>query len=77
MEKNNITLDPRSSYDSPSPADISVPTEGMLQRSSRIKRIQTTAMILLFFAAVINYLDPLSLSVPNLTIREELVLFAT
>ena len=31
--------------------------QGLVQRSTRIKRIQTTAMLLLFFAAVINYLD--------------------
>ena len=77
MEKNNITLDPSSSFDTSSSADINVPPEGMVQRSSRIKRIQTTAMILLFFAAVINYLDRSSLSVANLTIREELGLSAT
>lgn len=70
--KNNITLDPSSSFGTSSSADINVPPEGMVQRSSRIKRIQTTAMILLFFAAVINYLDRSSLSVANLTIREEL-----
>ncbi len=34
-------------------------------------------MLLLFFAAVINYLDRSSLSVANLTIREELGLSAT
>nr|WP_237028212.1 MFS transporter [Pectobacterium wasabiae] len=73
MEKNNITLDPRSSFDTRS----SAPPEGIVQRSSRIKRIQTTAMILLFFAAVINYLDRSSLSVANLTIRQELGLSAT
>jgi len=77
VEKNNITLDPSSSFGTSSSADINVPPEGMVQRSSRIKRIQTTAMILLFFAAVINYLDRSSLSVANLTIREELGLSAT
>ena len=77
MEKNNITLDPSSSFGTSSSADINVPPDGMVQRSSRIKRIQTTAMILLFFAAVINYLDRSSLSVANLTIREELGLSAT
>ena len=51
MEKNNITLDPSSSFGTSSSADINVPPEGMVQRSSRIKRIQTTAMILLFFVA--------------------------
>ncbi|EFO1269738.1 MFS transporter [Escherichia albertii] len=77
MEKENITLDPRSSFGSSSSADIPVPPDGLVQRSTRIKRIQTTAMLLLFFAAVINYLDRSSLSVANLTIREELGLSAT
>ncbi|BCL05004.1 hypothetical protein RVB1_36560 [Escherichia coli] len=71
MEKENITLDPRSSFTPSSSADIPVPPDGLVQRSTRIKRIQTTAMLLLFFAAVINYLDRSSLSVANLTIREE------
>lgn len=77
MEKENITLDPRSSFTPSSSADIPVPPDGLVQRSTRIKRIQTTAMLLLFFAAVINYLDRSSLSVANLTIREELGLSAT
>ena len=54
MEKENITLDPRSSFTPSSSADIPVPPDGLVQRSTRIKRIQTTAMLLLFFAAVIN-----------------------
>ncbi|GDN22403.1 L-galactonate transporter [Escherichia coli] len=66
MEKENITLDPRSSFTPSSSADIPVPPDGLVQRSTRIKRIQTTAMLLLFFAAVINYLDRSSLSVANL-----------
>ncbi|MCJ8701867.1 MFS transporter, partial [Escherichia coli] len=77
MEKENITIDPRSSFTPSSSADIPVPPDGLVQRSTRIKRIQTTAMLLLFFAAVINYLDRSSLSVANLTIREELGLSAT
>lgn len=77
MEKENITLDPRSSFTPSSSADIPVPPDGLVQRSTRIKRIQATAMLLLFFAAVINYLDRSSLSVANLTIREELGLSAT
>ncbi|MFO6485440.1 hypothetical protein ACLBR5_28905 [Escherichia coli] len=48
-----------------------MPPDGLVQRSTRIKRIQTTAMLLLFFAAVINYLDRSSLSVAKSTIREE------
>lgn len=71
MEKENINLDPHSSFTAPSLADIPVPPDGLVQRSARIKRIQTTAMLLLFFAAVINYLDRSSLSVANLTIRED------
>ncbi|XNM72364.1 hypothetical protein ACLK11_25075 [Escherichia coli] len=77
MEKENITLDPRSSFTPSSSADIPVPPDGLVQRSTRIKRIQTTAMLLLFFAAVMDYLDRSSLSVANLTIREELGLSAT
>lgn len=72
MEKENITLDPRSSFTPSSSADIPVPPDGLVQRSTRIKRIQTTAMLLLFFAAVINYLDRSSLSVANLTIRRRI-----
>lgn len=70
MEKNNITLDPQAAFDKPQPVDIPVPSDSLLQRSPRIKRIQTTAMVLLFLAAVINYLDRSSLSVANLTIRQ-------
>ena len=77
MEKNDITLDPRTTFDKTTEADIAVPPDGLLKRSARIKRIQTTAMLLLFFAAVINYLDRSSLSVANLTIRQELGLSAT
>ncbi|MFS2221615.1 MFS transporter [Pantoea sp. B65] len=54
-----------------------VPARGVLLRSPRIKKIQTTAMILLFLAAIINYLDRSSLSVANMTIRGELGLSAT
>ncbi len=45
MEKENITLDPRSSFTPSSSADIPVPPDGLVQRSTRIKRIQTTAML--------------------------------
>lgn len=58
MEKENITLDPRSSFTPSSSADIPVPPDGLVQRSTRIKRIQTTAMLLLFFAAVIKLSRP-------------------
>ena len=46
-------------------------------RSPRIRKIQITAMLLLLFAAIINYLDRSSLSVANMTIREEMGLSAT
>lgn len=77
MEKENITLDPHSSFRSSSSVDIPVPPNGLIQRSPRIKHIQTTAMLLLFIAAVINFLDRSSLSVANVTIRGELGLNAT
>jgi len=77
VEKSNITLDPQTTFDKENIPNMSLPPAGAIQRSARIKRIQTTAMLLLFFAAVINYLDRSSLSVANLTIREELGLSAT
>jgi len=77
VEKSNITLDPQTTFDKENIPDMSLPPAGAIQRSARIKRIQTTAMLLLFFAAVINYLDRSSLSVANLTIREELGLSDT
>lgn len=69
MESQNITIDPQTDFKEGKAEPLSVPLENTLQRSSRIKKIQTTAMILLFLAAVINYLDRSSLSVANLTIR--------
>ncbi|XBS71862.1 MFS transporter [Acerihabitans sp. KWT182] len=51
--------------------------EGILPRSEKIKRLQITAMVLLFIAAIINFLDRSSLSVANMTIRQELGLNAT
>jgi len=59
------------------PTATIVPDHGPLQRPARIKRIQTTAMILLFLAAIINYLDRSSLSVANQTIRGDLGLSGT
>jgi sugar phosphate permease len=56
---------------------IPMPPEGMLVRSARIKKIQTTAMLLLFLAAIINFLDRSSLSVANSTIRQEMGLSGT
>ena len=77
MEQQNITIDPQTTFKKGKAETISVPLDNTLTRSTRIKKIQTTAMILLFLAAVINYLDRSSLSVANLTIREELGLSAT
>ena len=65
MEKENITLDPRSSFTPSSSADIPVPPDGLVQRSTRIKRIQATAMLLLFFAAVINSVSYTHLTLPT------------
>ena len=77
MESRNITIDPQTTFDKGKAETMTVPLDNMLTRSTRIKKIQTTAMILLFLAAVINYLDRSSLSVANLTIREDLGLSAT
>ncbi|TGB63487.1 MULTISPECIES: MFS transporter [unclassified Escherichia] len=76
MKKGNINLAPRSSFSSLS-EDIPEQPEKLVQCSPRIKRIRTIAMFLLFVAAVINFLDRSSLSVANLTIRQELGLNAT
>lgn len=76
MDKNNVVINHDAGVLNPisdEVPEISPNTE----RSARIKRIQTVAMILLFLAAVINFLDRSSLSVANLTIREELGLSAT
>jgi len=59
------------------PRSTVVPERGPLIRSARLKRVQTTAMILLFLAAIINYLDRSSLSVANQTIRGDLGLSGT
>ncbi|HEI8865835.1 MFS transporter [Serratia sp. AKBS12] len=56
---------------------IPMPPDGAIIRSARIKKIQTTSMILLFLAAIINFLDRSSLSVANSTIREEMGLSGT
>lgn len=77
MEKtNSIKRDKNHCADSPE-TDIVDSLNIVPEKSKRIKRIQMTAMILLFLAAIINYLDRSSLSVANLTIREELGLSAT
>ncbi|MBE5253659.1 MFS transporter [Mixta mediterraneensis] len=54
-----------------------VPMRSDVVRSPRIRKIQVTAMLLLLLAAMINYLDRSSLSVANMTIREEMGLNAT
>lgn len=48
-----------------------------LQKTSRIKRIQTVSLILLFTAGIINFLDRGSLSIANAAIRNDLGLSAT
>ena len=53
-----------------SPDEAFVPWRSDIVRSPRIRKVQITAMLLLLFAAVINYLDRSSLSVANMTIRE-------
>ncbi len=56
MEKENITLDPRSSFTPSSSADIPVPPDGLVQRSTRIKRIQTTGndsnLLIVFYVQI-------------------------
>lgn len=61
----------------PSPGQDYIPMRSDVVRSPRIRKIQITAMLLLLFAAIINYLDRSSLSVANMTIREEMGLSAT
>ncbi|WP_413736312.1 MFS transporter [Sodalis sp. RH21] len=77
MEKSNIVFDPSTDREKPAAQIIPIPADGIPLRSARIKKIQTTAMILLFLAAVINFLDRSSLSVANLTIRADLGINAT
>ncbi|WP_426817188.1 MFS transporter [Winslowiella sp. 2C04] len=72
----SVTGNEASTAKGADPVDF-VPARGAILRSPRIKKIQTTAMILLFLAAIINYLDRSSLSVANMTIRGELGLSAT
>ncbi len=70
----------RGRENAPAPAAAEqdfVPSRGDVVRSPRIRKIQITSMLLLLFAAIINYLDRSSLSVANMTIREELGLSAT
>ncbi|RXY82522.1 MFS transporter, partial [Klebsiella pneumoniae] len=54
MESKIITIAPHTDFKEWKADPPSVPLPNTLHRSSRIKNIQTTAMILLFLAAVIN-----------------------
>ena len=76
MQNTTVTGRDSSSPTPPGSNDY-VPARGDVVRSPRIRKIQITAMLLLLFAAIINYLDRSSLSVANMTIREELGLSAT
>ncbi|MBS0975935.1 MFS transporter [Serratia rubidaea] len=77
MEKTHTA--PRPTAAEPDAADtiVPMPPDGALVRSARLKKIQTTAMLLLFLAAIINFLDRSSLSVANSTIRDEMGLSGT
>ncbi|MGN7971217.1 MFS transporter [Serratia sp. 22264] len=77
MERTTTVDSGKEQIDPYSDHIIPMPPNGMLVRSARIKKIQTTAMLLLFFAAIINFLDRSSLSVANSTIREEMGLSGT
>ncbi|NDL65889.1 MFS transporter [Acerihabitans arboris] len=48
-----------------------------LQKTDRIKKIQTVSLVLLFIAGIINFLDRGSLSIANQAIRGDLGLSAT
>ncbi len=76
MEKTSVSGRDRASGEMTPDQDF-VPMRSDVVRSPRIRKIQVTAMLLLLFAAVINYLDRSSLSVANMTIREEMGLSAT
>lgn len=76
MEKTSVTGRDSAAGDTPPDQDF-VPMRSDVVRSPRIRKIQITAMLLLLFAAIINYLDRSSLSVANMTIREEMGLSAT
>ncbi|WP_130832537.1 MFS transporter [[Erwinia] mediterraneensis] len=76
MQDTTVTGRDKSAT-APAGSDTMIPARGNLVRSPRIRKVQVTAMLLLLFAAIINYLDRSSLSVANMTIREELGLSAT
>lgn len=63
MERTHTVDSGKPQTDPYSDNIIPMPPEGMLVRSEKIKKIQTTAMLLLFLAAIINFLDRSSLSV--------------
>jgi sugar phosphate permease len=77
MERTTTVDSGKEQIDPYSDHIIPMPPNGLLVRSARIKKIQATAMLLLFFAAIINFLDRSSLSVANSTIREEMGLSGT
>ncbi|CAI2136556.1 L-galactonate transporter [Serratia ficaria] len=77
MERSRAINRGKEAADPYSDGPIPMPPAGMLVRSAKIKKIQTTAMLLLFMAAIINFLDRSSLSVANSTIREEMGLSGT
>lgn len=77
MERTTTVDSGKEQIDPYSDHIIPMPPNGLLVRSAKIKKIQTTAMLLLFFAAIINFLDRSSLSVANSTIREEMGLSGT
>ncbi|WP_199635397.1 MFS transporter [Serratia sp. PAMC26656] len=77
MERTTTVDSGKEQVDPYSDHIIPMPPNGLLVRSAKIKKIQTTAMLLLFFAAIINFLDRSSLSVANSTIREEMGLSGT
>ncbi len=57
MEKITTVSTGKEPADSYSDSINPIPKGGIAERSAKIKKIQTTAMILLFFAAVINFLE--------------------
>ena len=75
--ENTSTRDAKNPAADGQPGQEYVPARSDIVRSPRIRKIQITAMLLLLCAAIINYLDRSSLSVANMTIREELGLNAT
>ena len=77
MNRENIMPGGQSGLNDTINQDIPAPPTGVLERSPRIKRIQFVTMVLLFLAAIVNYLDRSSLSVANMTIREDLGLSGT